>query len=273
MKPSGRPRVRGNLRERVLPPGAMCVYCGGVNPATSIDHAPPKAMFDGKIRPEGLEVPACKPCHDSLRAIDLLTSMIGWSFPDGETPRERATAERLITGVGNNIPGALEAMYISDEENARLASREGTDRLDGGYMSVGHPAIQGCVQRFATRVAIAVDFAEGHRILGPGGGALSRWFTNVSAMRGELPQSISTLLAGAKDLRQGTWTTSDQFGYRYWGNPESSLRAVCGYFRFSIAFLVALSDNLHDLWKFRSDSTELYAPGFLRNYDLRREFI
>jgi hypothetical protein len=46
---------------------ALCIFCGCVNHATTVDHQPARALFDRKEWPEGYAFPACEPSNQSSK--------------------------------------------------------------------------------------------------------------------------------------------------------------------------------------------------------------
>lgn len=46
-------------RQAFLKPHSICAFCGGKNAATTIEHCPPRAMFEYRSLPEGFEFPSC----------------------------------------------------------------------------------------------------------------------------------------------------------------------------------------------------------------------
>jgi hypothetical protein len=101
----GEARKRRETQEALLQRYPFCIYCGGQNPATSIEHMPPIMMFKGKQRPEGLVFPACDECNQGTSHSDLVASMIGRMYPDAGDPVEKADIQKTISAVANNVPG------------------------------------------------------------------------------------------------------------------------------------------------------------------------
>lgn len=49
--------------QRLLRVHPYCCFCGGTVPAVSLDHQPARIMFPDRLRPKGLEFPACETCN------------------------------------------------------------------------------------------------------------------------------------------------------------------------------------------------------------------
>src|SRR3954467_2212243 len=82
-----------------------CIYCGGDQSSTTVDHVPPIIMFDQRQRPKGLEFGSCEPCNVGTKHADLVPAMIGRSMPDSATEAGRTEMKTIFSAVSNNIPG------------------------------------------------------------------------------------------------------------------------------------------------------------------------
>lgn len=66
----GKRRQFGLLHRELL-----CIFCGGIAPASTGVHQPDRAFFDVKHAPEGDEYPACAPCNKKSREY-VLTALV-----------------------------------------------------------------------------------------------------------------------------------------------------------------------------------------------------
>jgi hypothetical protein len=80
----------------------VCAFCGGVTPSTTVEHCPPRAMFQNRQWPEGFEFPACDRCNCGTSDDDLLIAMLARVDPlenrgdrDGTLPGLMALAHKL----------------------------------------------------------------------------------------------------------------------------------------------------------------------------------
>src|SRR5258708_17160625 len=69
-------------KRRILQAQPCCIYCGGVNKATTIDHMPPITIFDQRRRPDGLKFSACEPCNSGCRPAEQIIGLISRVSPD-----------------------------------------------------------------------------------------------------------------------------------------------------------------------------------------------
>jgi hypothetical protein len=59
--------ARGAMKQALLKKWRFCVFCGGTETATTIEHCPPRMMFRGKQRPNDLVFSSCKCCNSGTR--------------------------------------------------------------------------------------------------------------------------------------------------------------------------------------------------------------
>ena len=68
-------------RRQFLKTHTHCAFCGGSALATTIEHCPPRAMFQNRQWPEGFEFPSCKSCNLGTSDQDLLIAMLARMDP------------------------------------------------------------------------------------------------------------------------------------------------------------------------------------------------
>jgi hypothetical protein len=112
---------------RLLSEHPRCIYCGGVNVASTIDHMPPIVIFDQRHRPKGSEFPACEACNSGSRLSDLVVGLMSRLYPNPKTEELGNEIRRLLGAVGNNHPGLLTELMPTEAQ--RLAFQRGNPRL------------------------------------------------------------------------------------------------------------------------------------------------
>lgn len=236
-----------------------CVFCGGVAAATTIEHIPPIAMFDKRIRPRGLEFAACKPCNEGTRDADQIASLIGRAVPNSQAQPDSNDWDKLIQGINNNIPGALEE--LAGNQLSISAARAQADIGDGsGVIHVNGPIISRHMLAFAVKLALALHYEVTGELVPVNGGVSVRWFTNYQRLKGEFPHEIEDILGPPQTLTQGKREVSDQFQYAWASANDAIATATMATFRFAFAvvcFTAAERSTLH----VEGVNNDIYSPG------------
>ena len=98
-----------------------CYFCGGVNPATTIDHVPPQACFPRGYMPENFEFPACVACNSGSRRQDEMFGFYSQLLDFDKSKMIRAEdRERLLKlrqSIAHHSPDALPDVATSHAVN------------------------------------------------------------------------------------------------------------------------------------------------------------
>jgi hypothetical protein len=257
----GEAKARRRAHAAILEKFPWCIYCGGANLADTIEHMPPIQMFYQRQRPKGLEFPACKKCNHGTRHSDLVASLMGRIYPDAGTDSAKEEIKKILSAVGNNVPGLLQEMQIG--RGGQKIARSQIPNMPPGaaVLRANGPILERHMRIFGAKLGFALHY-EAHRTPVPlEGGVQPMYFTNVNAARGELPMEIIELLPTAKTLQQGKKNVSAQFNYS-WRVTEEGRHTVF-YAVFNQAFAVAAVTAL-DRTEFLSRNEErfpLVVPG------------
>jgi len=131
------------------PPQIECIYCGGTQPADTIEHMPPVMMFIRKQRPKGLEFPSCRECNNGTSKSDLVASLLGRLSVEPAADVEAAEFKKLLCSVRNNVPRLLEEMHISRAGQNLL--RESLSLQEGGGVLRANGPLAASSRRSASR--------------------------------------------------------------------------------------------------------------------------
>jgi len=118
----GEAKLKLNATQKFIAQYPDCCFCGGLRAATTREHMPPKALFDGAHRPDKLIMPACAECNHGTRLADLTVSIISrWQLNLSE--KQRADHRRLVGGIRNNYPELI-AEWVGLNLLDRLQARQ-----------------------------------------------------------------------------------------------------------------------------------------------------
>jgi hypothetical protein len=148
--------------------------------------------------------------------------------------------------VRNNIPGLLEEMHVRTGPNEL--------RVDG-------PILRKHIDVFAAKLGLALHFEAHDLVVPPEGGVQTMFFTNVSALRGELPNELIQLLLPPRTLKQGKREVSDQFKYSWALTDEKRHSLFYATFRQSFAIAAATALDRSEFLERNADKYPITIPG------------
>jgi hypothetical protein len=126
------------------------------------------------------------------------------------------------------------------------------------------PIVTQHLQIFGAKMGFALHFnATGHPVP-PEGGVQVMWFSNMQAIKGEIPKELMELLPSPSTLEQGKKNVGDQFQYSWAATDEKKHWLFYATFRdsFAIAAVSALDRSI--FLTERADRFPVVVPGGLR---------
>lgn len=227
----------------------QCIYCGGIRPTETIDHMPPAILFNGKLRPKGLEMPACQQCNNSTGSAEQIVALITRFASEDETGRWHNEFVEIMNAVRRNHPGLVESMMPSLRERRTFLKKRGY-RLGIDATAAEFPLVKLSDQRitdaftlFGRKLASAIHFNYTQIIVPPDGWIFVRSYSNVELAEKGIPDNLLSDMSDITTLKQGDWHVVDQFVYRYVISHDGLLSKIIAGFRhgFGIAMLVNAS--------------------------------
>lgn len=224
----------------------ICAFCGGGTPATTIEHCPPRALFQNRQWPEGMEFPSCDACNQGSRNLDLLVAMVGRFDPFTHLGNRDGRLPGLMTRVHARFPGLFRKMMPSLSE-ARRANREiglkppeGGTSQDTGLVKVP-PEIHKAVETLAQKLVKGLFYLETGSVFPHNGGLLFQWFTNANVIRegrATLLEAFSVFSGKAPVVERTGTDLSDQFAYRLAVGEEAGVILLQARFGKSFGFVI-----------------------------------
>lgn len=208
-----------------------CVYCAGSRPSGTVDHMPPRGVFDKKHRPPGLEFPCCHVCNDATRRADQVAALLSRIDHEDLPPERHAELQAHLQAVFNNHPGLLEELFAPSR--SLIPPPPGSQSI-----FVGGPILSRYMDAFAAKFGFAMHAEIHGQALARSGGVAARWFSNAEIMQAKFPAGILELMGEPETLRQGRFEVSDQFGYQW--RAQDGYGVYLGAFRRAFA-IVAVS--------------------------------
>jgi hypothetical protein len=250
------------LKQR-LAANPWCIYCG--EPATTIEHMPPLAMFAETLRPNEMVFPCCEPCNRGTKQADQIAAFLSFIDLDVRGPTLRRQFTKLLDGLHNNVPGFVREIASMPRARQKFELHADGRPTNWGLLRTDGPILSGSMVAFAAKLGFAMFYEKTGRRVGPNGGVLARWYTNRNLYNSDILDQMSQVLGEPETLRQGVLHAGDRFAYRCGGDDH--LIAVFGLFRRSFAALAVASDELTRLRDYSAGDgpgAHLWLPGSLR---------
>jgi hypothetical protein len=235
-----------NNRERFLSANPFCVFCGGATAATTVEHCPPRALFQHKHWPEGFDFAACAACNHGTSDQDAIVAMLARMDPDDSVGNTDGRAAGIIKNVGNQFPHMFAKMLpsatVARRKNRELGVRPGPGQTHQDVAPILIPEeMSSAVEAFARKLAKAIYFREVGSIFSSHGTLLLSWFTNAELVKhGKyvLFDLLKDVPGRAVPLRRGGKYLDEQFQYKLSITAENHVFIVQA--RFGVAFGLVL---------------------------------
>src|ERR1700739_2260863 len=105
----------------------QCSLCGGDRPTTTREHMPPRSLFDNKLRPDKLVMPACLECNKGTSTFDLTASMISrWGLDTNS--QSQTEHSKLAAQVKIQAPELVREWLSVDTPDQQLKARAHLER-------------------------------------------------------------------------------------------------------------------------------------------------
>jgi len=246
---------RMHARLRAQP---WCIYCGGVNKATTTDHMPPITIFELRRRPCGLEFSAREPCNSGGRVAEKIVGLVSRMYPDPTNDAGREELKGLYREFAKHHPDLLQEMWPThDQLEQEVNLPAGTHVLNARG-----PLLNKAMNKFAANLALALHFKMTGAIASTAAAVAGRWYSNHQAYTGAIPDVLLNAVRGAAGtLVQGKWNVGEQFAYAGAHTPNRKQSLFVARFREAFAVAGMVYDDLEPP---EVEGFSVVRPGFLR---------
>jgi hypothetical protein len=190
-----------NRTKRFLSEHPFCVFCGGHAQTTSIEHCPPRALFQNRQWPEGFEFPACDLCNQGSSKYDLIASLLARMDPFENKGDRDGKTRGLMLNLRQNDKDLFN----------RLFSKVNGDRVpitDEMHTAVG---------TLAKKLTKAIYFKQSKLIFPTDGNIFMNWFTNeilLESRRIPIFDALQGITGSVPLLQRNGKYLNDQFQYK-----------------------------------------------------------
>lgn len=161
----------------------LCAFCGGFSSAETIEHCPPRAMFERRWWPEGYEFPSCAKCNSDSSDDDLLVAFLARMNPVDDVGDRDGKVIGLIKMINRQMPDFFNSMWPTNSEARRINRRAGVvpsrgeTHQDAGALLVPL-RLDSAVKRFSAKLSKALYYKATGLVFPEGGEIAGIWFTN-----------------------------------------------------------------------------------------------
>ena len=259
----GEARRKRTLLDQVRAEQPYCIYCGGRTVGDSVDHMPPRTIFDLRYRPKGLEFLACTACNAGGKKAEQIAGFLSrLLYPTPRTHEIDQELRNIFKRMINNHRDVLLEMFPSDEQLANFKHSYPTLQQFKPLNAKG-PLITAAMRTFAAKMGLALHYRENHRVVPSTGAVIVQWFSNVQAFTNRIPPEILQMVGSPDTLRQGKFEVRDQFMYASQSMPEGDMSAHYATFRLSFAINAFVVEDTASITGYTPGPNVLH-PGFLK---------
>jgi hypothetical protein len=223
-------------RQAFLRNHKTCAFCGGGAPSSTIEHCPPRSMFQHRQWPEGFEFPACQACNKGSSDHDLVIAMLARMDPFEDKGNLDGAAEGLMKAAHRQHPELFRKMMMGANRELGLRPGPGQTHQDTHLANVTDE-MREAVDVFAGKLVKGIYYMHAGAIFPADGCLVMCWFTNTDLLRDgkfQLFDVMKDMAGEAPALVRSGKFLNDQFEYKFSLSDEQHLLALQA--RFGNAF-------------------------------------
>jgi hypothetical protein len=168
----------------------------------------------------------------------------------------------------------LTSSFFNNHADIARELGEKTDHTENFYVSRNNlppevyplnasgPKLTKTMHRIAAKIGMALHCKLLEKIPSSTCIIAVRWFSNVDALDGVVPQDFLKILGDPQTLSQGNWNVAGQFQYASRASNNGTTSAHFAAFRSSFAVAALLSESSDFLDNY--PKTNILHPGYLR---------
>ena len=243
-------------KEAFLKAHPFCIFCGGTVPTTTVEHCPPRAMFQERAWPEGFEFPACSKCNHGTADDDLLISFLARIDPFSDGEDDDGRMPDIIRSVHQKFPKLAAKMMPSAIEARAMNRRLGIVPEPGATNQEAGPVrvtdeIDMAVRVFAGKLTKAIYYLHTGQVFPASGRVGLNWFTNADLVtnngRYRVFESFQGLDGIVPELVRSRSLLNDQFEYKLSLSDDYELMALQARFGRGFGFAVKVDPSVKTL--------------------------
>lgn len=216
-------------------------------PTETVEHCPPRAVFQERAWPEGFEFPACSSCNHGSADDDLLISFLARTDPFSDAGDGDGHMREIIRSVHQQFPHLVRKMMPSAVEARAINRRLGIVPAPGDTNQEAGPVrvtdeMHAAVHVFGSKLTKAIYYLHTGKVFPKDGQIGLKWFTNADLFtnngRYRVFESFQGLDGIVPELVRSKSLLNDQFEYKLSLSSDDELCALQARFGRGFGFAV-----------------------------------
>ncbi|MCZ4270996.1 hypothetical protein [Maritalea porphyrae] len=249
-------RSRARKHDDILKRAERCVYCPSKGPFT-IEHMPPRGMFERKDRPSGWVFACCCNCNQNTRGVDAVAQMFAVIEPSSKTAWKSDKLEAIVGSVNQRAPRVMEEL-TSQGSSQNVYVNENGILKPAREVKVNGIATRAHLDLFAEKMAMAAFSELCDRPINMNGILFTEWYLNVG-MPTDIYHSSLAIMPCFGQLQQGTKVSLGQFSLHYNTDKQGLVGAIIK-FQSSLSMLIFATDDEKYVGPLTKILSELASP-------------
>lgn len=207
-----------------------CIFCGGATDATTIEHCPPRALFQKRIAPEGFEFPSCAKCNNYSSDEDLIVAVIArmgspkFGDSDGKlVGMMKALNRQRPEFYKTFLPSATEAR--ANNRQLGIEPTPGMTHQEMGVLNINDETRE-AIRVFAKKLAKGIAYLETGIIFKNEDCLALNWFTNANVIKDgghKVFEILGHINGETPELSRSKVVLNNQFEYKFSLSDDKNL--------------------------------------------------
>ena len=207
-------------RQAFLRGNPFCIFCGGGRPAVSIEHCPPRSMFQNRQWPAGFEFPACGDCNHGTSDDDAVIAMLGRIDHLQSRAEDDGKFAGLVMNLRKQRPDLLRRLSAGAKE-IEISTATGERRT---VYSVSIPdEVHDAVWTLAAKLTKGIFHMETGEVFPTDGCISAMWLANADIEDGTMARVLAPFMpfmGAVPELKRADKLLNDQFEYQVAVAPD-----------------------------------------------------
>lgn len=232
--------------QKFLSQHKKCIFCGGQVDASTIEHCPPRALFQNRTAPDGFEFPSCIKCNNYSSDEDLIVAVIArMGSPDhGDNDGK---LKGMMRALNKQRPNFYKT-FLPSATKARANNRQlGIEPINGmthqemGVLNINDETRE-AIKVFAKKLAKGITYHETGLILKNEDCLALNWFTNANVIKDggyKVFEILSNINGVTPRLSRNRLVLNNQFEYKFSLSDDKNLILI--QIRFGESFCLVIA--------------------------------